>query len=88
MGQVVGGTLLPEVPRGQVYGDPPLGKLEAGIADGRAHPLPGLLDGRIRQADDVESWQARRNIHLHLDQNPLKADGGGGIYPGRHRPSV
>ena len=53
-GQVVGRPLLPEVGRGQVHGDAPVGEGEAGVADRGAHPLLRLLHRRVRQADDGE----------------------------------
>ena len=52
--QVVGRALFAQRGRRQVHRQPLHGKEEAGIADGRLHPLAALLHGGIGQADHHE----------------------------------
>ena len=47
------------------------GKLEPGIANGAAHPIPALAHARVRQSDHREAGQAKRDIHFHLDRAGL-----------------
>ncbi len=65
--QVVARTFLAQISRGQVDRDPAHGELQAGVAYGRAHALLGLVDGGVGQADDGESGESLRKVHLDLD---------------------
>jgi len=48
----------------------------------RAHPLAGFRYRLVRQADNGEGRQARRDLHLHVDGaglDPLKGYGGNAL---------
>jgi hypothetical protein len=51
--QVEGGAFLAEVGRSEVDGDALDRELEARVADGGAHPVPTLADGRVGEADSA-----------------------------------
>ena len=53
-GQVEPGAVLADVGGGQVHGDPPERKLEPGIGQRRADPLPAFPNRAVRQADGGE----------------------------------
>ena len=72
-GQVIGRPRLPQVRRRQADGDPPHGKLVAGVPYRRPHPLPRLLHRRIGKADDVKRGQTRRDVYLDLDDQTVEA---------------
>ena len=77
--QIVGGSLLGQLGRCQVGGDPPQRIHQAAVLDRRAHPLAGLFDRRGRQANQEEVGQALiGDIHLDLDQPSFEAKHGGG----------
>ena len=85
-GEVVGGALLLEVGGRQVDGDAAHGEDEAGVLDGGADPLAGLLDGGVREADDGEVGHAvGRDVDLDLDRLTVQADHGAGEHLGEQR---
>ena len=55
IGQVKGGTLLPEVGRGEVHDYALRRELVAAVGDRNPHPLPRLLNRRIGQANNGET---------------------------------
>jgi hypothetical protein len=66
----------------EVDGDSACGERQPGGDQRRAHPLAGLGHRLVRQADDRESRQARRDLHLHVDAaglDPLKGYGGNAL---------
>ena len=69
-GQVVDGSLLAEVRRGQVHGDAADGELEPAVSHRGAHPFLRLRHRRIWQADEVEPGQAARQVHF--DRHELR----------------
>ena len=72
------------VGRRQVDGDAVLGKLEARIADGAAHPVPALAHAGIGQADHREVRQAERHVDFDVDRTGFDAEDGGGPQAGEH----
>jgi len=78
-----------QIRRGQVDGDVLLGKGQLRVDNGRTHPLAGLLDGGVGQADDVDhAHQARVDVHLDVDQAGLKAHQGAARNLGQHGGSL
>ena len=78
-GKVVMASLLREVGRRQVDGDPLRRQGEAGGDEGGAHPFARFGHRLVGKAHDVESHIARRDLHLHIDGSrldPLEGDGG------------
>ena len=76
--QVVMAAFLGHVGRREVDGDPPRGERQARGNQRRAHPLAGLRHRLVRQADNGEGGQPRRDLHLHVDRaglDPLKGYG-------------
>lgn len=76
--QVVMAALLGQVGRRQIDDDPARRQRQTRGDQRRAHPLARLRHRLVRQADDGERRQARRNLHLHVDRaglDPLKGDG-------------
>ena len=73
-GKVIGGALFLEVRWGQIDGETAARKLAAGVPDRSPDPLPGLLDGGVRQAHDGKRRQALGDIDLHLHGGPFEAD--------------
>ena len=72
--QVIGGTGLLEVGRGQVHGDTPVRELAAGVADRSPHPLTALLDGRIGQAHhNHPRLPPVADVDLDLDQHAFES---------------
>ncbi len=76
-GQVEPGSRLAQAARRQVHHDLLAGHGEARGPNGRPHPLPGLLDSRIRHAHDGHAGQAGRHHHLHRHGNHLHPAHGG-----------
>ncbi len=70
-GQVKARTLFFQVGRGQVDGNPFVGKFEAAVAQSGADPLPGFFNRGIGQPDDVKVGHSPVNIHFHFQGNPL-----------------
>ena len=66
-------ALLRQVGRREVDGDPLRGKREAHRGHRGAHPLLGLGDRLVGQADEVEGGQAGGDRALHLDEPRLDA---------------
>ena len=63
--QVIQGADLLHMGGCQIDGDPADREGEAAVFDGGAHPLPGLIHCRVRQADDGEGGQAAGQVALH-----------------------
>ena len=66
-------AFLGEVGGGEVDGDPLRGQREAHGGHRRAHPLLGLADRLVGEADEVEGRQAGGDGALHLDEARLHA---------------
>ena len=60
------------------------GKLEAGVADRRAHAVAALADRRVGQAHHREVGQAERDVHLDVDRIGVDAEDGGTAQAGEH----
>ncbi|MPL92049.1 hypothetical protein SDC9_38140 [bioreactor metagenome] len=70
--KVQDGSLFRQVRRGEVHRNPPPdGKTEG--PEGRPHPLLGLPDRRIGQADNGDGEQAPGDFRLHLHPQGLHA---------------
>ena len=68
-------AFLRQVGRREVDGDPACGQREARGDQRGTDPLARFRNRLVRQADDGESGQAGRDLHLHVDRaglNPLK----------------
>ena len=57
---------------------------ETGIAERAPDPLPGLLEGRIREAHDREARQSRGHVDLDADHPAVEAVEGRGEQRGEH----
>ncbi len=66
-GQVVRRPLLAQVGRSKAHRNAAQGKLVARVADRRPHPFLRFLHRRVRQPHHNERRQARRHVHLDLD---------------------
>src|SRR5699024_1162473 len=77
-GQVVHRAVFPRVRGGEVHGEARDGELEPRVLDGRAHAVPGLPDGGVRQTDYLELRQALGG--RALDGHLVAADA---LYPER-----
>ena len=84
-GQVVDGALFLLVGRGQVHGDAADGKVKAAVLQGRAHPVPGFLHRRVRQAHQLEGGQPLREVRFHFYRKCLHAIKAHAVYF-RHHP--
>ncbi len=82
--QVVGRPLLAHVRRRQIDRDVPVREARPGVADRRAHPLPRLLDRRVRQPDDEEPRLPHPDVDLHLDQQPVEPNRRATEHRGQH----
>ena len=71
--QVERGAGLAQVRRGEVDRDPPRRQRVPGIADRAADAFAGLGHRRVRQADDREPGQTRRDVRLDPDDPALEA---------------
>ena len=78
-GQVVRRTLFLEVGWRKIHREPFQGELAPAVAHRSPNPFLGFGYGRIRQADNVEGWQAGRNIHLYLYNKSVQPDYGAGL---------
>ena len=72
-GQVIGRALLAHVGGREVDRQPRDGEGQRAGGHRRAHALTALLDGGVRQADDLEHRQAVRGERLDRDEIPLDA---------------
>src|SRR4029079_19139267 len=86
--EVQGGAGLAQPRRGEVHGDPPRWMAEPRVPDGPADALAGLLEGRVREADDREPWQARGDVDLDPDDPAVDADDRRGKQGGQHGPTL
>ncbi len=84
-GQVVDGALFLLVGRGQVHGDAADGKVKAAVLQGRAHPVPGFLHRRVRQAHQLEGGQPLGEVRFHFYRKCLHAIKAHAVYF-RHHP--
>ena len=62
----------------------PAGEFETGILDGGADALPGLLDGGVGQADDLEGGQTVGDIAFDLHLVAVDAAQAQGMYVADH----
>ncbi len=69
--QVQPGPRLAQVCRGEVHRDPAGWEGEPAVADRSTHPLPGLLERGVREADDGEPGQTRGHVDLDPDDPAL-----------------
>ena len=77
--QVEMAAFLQQVGGGEVDQHAPRRQREAHGGERGAHPLAGLGDGLVGQADDQEGGQAGGDLHLHLDRHGLDAGEGEGL---------
>ena len=78
---------LAQLCRREVHGDPPRRVVEAGVPEGAADALPRLRQRGVREADDREPGQPRRDVDLDADDasgDPLERCGEEGCEHGRH----
>jgi len=68
------GTGFREIGGRKVNGDPLWRQRKSHRGNRCADPLAALGDGLVRQADDVEGRQSRRNLTLHLDTARLQSE--------------
>ena len=83
-GQVERGTRLAQIGRREVDRDPAGRERETAVADRAADPLASLLERGIRQADDREPGQARRDVDLDPDDPAVDAVERRGVNGGEH----
>ena len=76
--QIVGRTCLSQVGGREACRDAAHWELTAGVPNGGADALTSLLDRSVRQPHDVERGQSGRDVHLDLDDVPIKSDYGAG----------
>ena len=86
-GEIVGRPGFLQVCRRQVHRDAPHGELATAVAQRRPHPLLGLLYRRVRQADDVERRQSRRNVRLRLNDLSVQSNDGARLSSCQHTQS-
>ena len=79
---------LGDVGGGEVHSDPMVRVPEAGVPQRRAHPLPGLTDGRIGEADDREGGQTAADVHFHVDGLRVHPEQGEGTGEREHGPTL
>src|SRR5664280_1207743 len=84
-GEVEERPFLAKIGRREVYGDPVSGKAEPGIPDGALDAFAGLLDSRVRQADDGEHGQAVGDVDFDLHGMRRQADDANTGYCRVHR---
>ena len=82
--EVVGRPGLANVRRREVDRDSVAGKLEPGVADGRANPIAAFADAGVRQAHHRENRQAERHIDLDDDGQGLDAENRRASEAGEH----
>ena len=83
--QVERGASLPHVGRRQVHRDAFGGKLEAAVADGRAHAIAALPHAGVGQADHREHREPERDVDFDVDRDGLDAENRGRPDAGQHR---
>ena len=71
--EIIVAAFLRQVGGGEIDGDAARRQREARGDQRRAHPLARLGHRLVRQADDVEGRQSRRNLHLDVDGAGLDA---------------
>ena len=64
-GEIKGGAFLAQIGRSQVDHHAHKRAAEAAVAQGGSDPLPGFLNGLVRQTHQLDARQARGEIHLH-----------------------
>ena len=69
--QVEATAPLGQAGRGKADGDPAIGPRLAAVHDRRPDPVPGLAQGRVRQADEQQRDHAVLDVGLDLDRMPL-----------------
>jgi hypothetical protein len=74
--------------RRQVHGDAALGVLEARVAQRRADAVARLAHGTVGKADRRRLRQARRYVHLDVDDERVDSAERARADTGQHRPSV
>ena len=72
--QVEAGTLLAQLRRREVDGDPPRREAQLGGGDPGANALTGLLASTVGKPDDREAGDAVANVRLDVDATWLEAD--------------
>ena len=82
-GELERGALLADVRRGEVHGDPFLGKVESGIPKRGDDADLALLDGALGEADDVEIGKADRHVDLDLHDDRVDAHERTGVRSGQ-----
>ncbi len=82
--QVQARARLAQLGRGQIDRDPPRRVDVPGVADGPADPFAGLLERRVREADDGEPGQSGSDVHLDSDGPAFEAEEGRGRDDGQH----
>lgn len=73
-GEVKGASALGQAGRGQADGDTPLRPRLAGVAHRSTHPIAGLGECGIREADEVHPGKSSGEIGLHLDHMSFDTD--------------
>src|SRR5437764_12484138 len=77
--QIIMAAFLWQVGGREIDRDSPCGQREPRGDQRRTHPLAGFRDRLVGKANDMECWQAGRDLHLHVDRaslDPLKSYGG------------
>src|SRR5579875_3264258 len=83
--QVEAGAGFADVGGGKIDGHTFIvGKLEAGVFQGGAHPLFALIDGGIGQTDDGGGGHSGAYIHFHIDFVGINAEDGAREHSGQH----
>ncbi len=72
-GQVICGTALAPVGRGEIDRYARCGIVEAAVPNGAANPFPRLGEGRVRQSHDVARRQTWGDVDLDADQLAAQA---------------
>ena len=87
-GKIVERAALAGVGRGEIQRDPADRELEAAVLDGGPDPLTRFLDRRIRQSDNLKSWQAVGDKALHGNRIPLYPAQSQRVHATDHRTSL
>ena len=77
-----------QVGRRQVDRDFPARKFELGVLQCGPHALPAFLDFGIRQTDQVEGGQTRREMDLDRDRRRIETGKGPAVEDGKRHSSV
>ncbi len=75
-GKVKAASLLGQVRRSQIDGDPRGRNREPAALQGCAHTITGLTHGGFREPDNGHPGQPTCNVHFHTHQRGLHADSG------------